>query len=196
MYKFYDDISPSKIEIARQQIEAAIRAYLYCSNYIVVHTLAAPASQILRDLNKRNNRSASKAISDTCVEVGANAGCFWREFNENTANYLKHAGKPDAIPTSREDKSRQFGAIMFCICEFQALTGFVSPIMRIFASRHAATGKPEFGSRMLTLAEIWAIDSHTAFWVKVTRVLIMLRDKLALAENQTTGAKLHVHRIK
>jgi hypothetical protein len=113
-----------KIEIAKRQLDGAIRAFLMRADPIVVASLVAPASQILRDLNVANPRSISNAISEICSQQSVSIGKFWKGFNSSTAAYvLKHATNRDEVLNFQKVVDDQRGSISFCVVEYWANTG-------------------------------------------------------------------------
>jgi hypothetical protein len=113
-----------KIEVAKRQLDGAIRAFLMRTDPIVVASLVAPASQILRDLNIANPRSISNAISEICAEQGVSVGKFWKGFNSSTAAHvLKHANNRDEMLNFQKVANDQQGSISFCVVEYWANTG-------------------------------------------------------------------------
>ena len=132
-----------KTEIAGRQIHGAIRAFLSSDDPLVVSTLAFPALQILRDLNKNNTKAMSKVISDIFTELAEGhfdppskiVSKLWSEFNQ-TANMMKHANdSADHLDFNKlAGWNNQTGLICFSIMEYQANLGGVTPLMFSFCS--------------------------------------------------------------
>jgi len=99
----------------------------------MVLTLIASASQILRDLNRANDVAVSKILTDIFNEASSGkAGAFWQEFNENTANHLKHADKMQTFDNYEKLSADLVGGISFCVGEYMALNVPLSRYMIVF----------------------------------------------------------------
>ncbi len=109
--------SLGKLEIARRQVDGAIRIFMRGGDPVVVSLLLAPASQILRDLNKGNPTSLSQAVSAVLQQEGVKPGEFRKEYNTK-AGALKHGNRLDEQIDERALAARQSGKILFCICEY------------------------------------------------------------------------------
>lgn len=80
----------TKIEAARQQIEAAIRLLFEDENPIASHTLAAAGSQIVRDLCEARDIVGFQEFKDWIKPEHMKE--YWTIYNR-TANFFKHADK-------------------------------------------------------------------------------------------------------
>jgi len=159
LYTIDSTIKPSKAEIARQQIEGAIRAFVAGHNPIVIQTLTAPASQILRDLNEGRPASIGTIFSELAVEAGYPVGELWKEFNNSSANYLKHANRLDDAPPYEKIAENPLGTIFFCIHEYTVHCGGISSLMKLFGETWLGLAwLPELSRRALCATQILTLD--------------------------------------
>lgn len=123
----------AKTDIARRQIDAAIRTFFHGGDPIIVASLFFPASQILRDLNNDNPKALSNAITEVLKELNCPSGKFWSGFNQ-AANTLKHASRDSECVNIEKIASNEMlmGGLAFCVFEFNARVGGVSPHMAAF----------------------------------------------------------------
>ncbi|MBI1779151.1 MAG: hypothetical protein HYR63_27775 [Proteobacteria bacterium] len=187
-----------KIEIARRQVNAAIRSYLLGHDPIAVASLLFPASQILRDLNKNENaKSVSTAFSAISKECGYPPEKLWREFNDRTANPLKHVQSANELVDLDSIVATQDEAIMFCIAEYMFLMKArageltVSPQMGVFL-RYASRKKERERRQVACIRFRDTLDRHftaqsvsvrTAFWAWILNRLMIVKTYL---ERQAT----------
>jgi hypothetical protein len=176
-----------KIEIARRQIHGAIRCYFLRGDPVVLASLTAPASQILRDLNKNNPRAPSTVFTELAVENNCRPSQFWKAFNE-TANVLKHGNDPSErldfdLIASQED---QMGAICFCVGEYFANTGVCSRHMISFGNyllrRKGRNKIAKWPVRAVDMLDrrftSWRLDVRTAFYQWLLGVLTRAKSRL------------------
>jgi hypothetical protein len=138
---------------------------------IAVSTLLASCSQIARDLNKKNEKSLSFALTDILNEAPFEnpANSFWRTFNNNTANFLKHAKNNDKLELEITRES-VLGAFAICICELNSLEE-LTPTSYAFAEYQFGNGHFR---KLRFKIEILRIN----FWVRTTSILIKLHQNL------------------
>ncbi len=126
------ELSLKKLEIAKIQIDSAIRCYLANYSRIAVSTLIFPAFQIVRDLNKGRKGSIAQAFTEVFQEAGISPGTFWKEVNK-TAATIKHANEGNIeVDVSSFCKDIE-GAIFFSIHEYANLNeNRISVSMTVF----------------------------------------------------------------
>lgn len=178
----------NKQDIAQRQIHGAIRVYFLAGDPIVIASLAAPASQILRDLNKNNRRAMSNVLTELALEHNVPPGRLWSEFNDNTANILKHARDPgETIDFEKfANHDMQVGAIGFCIFEYYANTGGITRYMEAFG-RYGMRRKKRLNvekwprslldsvDRRITLLRL---DIDSAIWRWILNILTRAKRRL------------------
>lgn len=140
----------SKKEIARRQIRGAIYLHMTGGDPIAVYTLLAPASQILRDINKGNQGTLSNALSSAISEVGGSPSLLWKEFNKNAAKFKHSRDIKEVVSIAQIIKIIPM-EINFCICEWMLMPenrntledknlANVDPIMAVFARHYYKIG--------------------------------------------------------
>lgn len=121
-------IKLTKIEVARRQIEAAIRVLFANDDPIAAHTLAAAGSQIVRDLCEAANVSGFQEFQDWIKpEYLKN---YWRKFNES-ASFLKHANR-DGLATYDFNPEETEYILLFAIKWYRDLGSTATPTMVLF----------------------------------------------------------------
>ena len=93
------DHSITKLDAARLQIEAAIFLYFADASFVPIHTLAAAAHELLRNLDDARTESydfvTERAISILDEELGR---AVYRKIVRAPANFFKHADRdPDGV---------------------------------------------------------------------------------------------------
>ena len=89
-------IKVTKLEAAQRQIDAAIRLLFKNEDPVAIHTIAAAALQILKDLAKKDNTQVWKMMNQ-CIRPEMRK-TFRDEVENKAVNFLKHADKdPDGI---------------------------------------------------------------------------------------------------
>jgi hypothetical protein len=144
----------SKIEVAKHQIDAAIRMFFDNEDIIPIHTLSRAGFRVMYDIAPENEQK--KALDAYIKKVGE------PRFNEIT-NFLKHADRdPDA------DIDDNFGlyteaGIGFALVLYQHQTGTLTPEMKAFAMWQKMM-RPEFfelPEQLSTDIKEWKSGSHT-----------------------------------
>lgn len=124
------EVRLTKLEAARRQLETAIRLYFSEVDPASVHTLAAAAGQLLKDLNR--HRDGAPMLSDQILQWAKPEfkNEILRKFAE-AENYLKHADRdPDQI---LEFDTQQSEFLILDSCEtYRRLTGERLPLLAIF----------------------------------------------------------------
>jgi hypothetical protein len=177
-----------KIEIAKRQIDAAIREHFTNNDPIVIATLTSPASQILRDLNRNNKNALSDILTDIAIEAGESASALWKHWNESTgANKLKHGNINEKLDVKKLNSE---GAISFCILEYRAANRddsfLISHHMYMFLKHQARwnkvrqTKKQGFRSALLQSFErrfvLFYADTKMNILKKSLKTLIKMQD--------------------
>jgi hypothetical protein len=192
---FSDDQALSKVDIAKAQVDGAIRAFFLGSDPVIVATLVSPASQILRDLNKPNPKAVSSAITYVFEEVQRGlSGKLWKEFNMS-AGILKHAN--DATQVLTLDKiatwNEQSGSILFCIAEYNAHVGNVSRYMYAFIMywrrREARRSHSHFIDTLDRHMTVRRVDARLAFFGTLLKMLLRAKAYLDGQAERRAAAK-------
>ena len=85
-----------KLEAARRQLETAIRLYFASEDEVSIHTLAAAAYSLIRDLNE--HRNGEPMLKDLHRLLPDDLAGEFRRYVNRPENFLKHAEKdPEAV---------------------------------------------------------------------------------------------------
>ena len=113
-----------KLEVARRQVECAIRLVATGDDDLAVHTLAMAALGVVYDLARGPNEF-EKAIRDGLTKIGQGR-------LRATANFLKHADRDPKAVIDRFDPRENDWRIGFCVLLYRFLTGSFTPTMAAF----------------------------------------------------------------
>jgi hypothetical protein len=122
----------TKVEVARRQIDVAIRMYFQQGDEVSIHTLAASGRNVLVDLCRRKGLEPPMLL-DTMIKtfIRAEHQKAVRDKAREAENFFKHA---DRDPANEFDFP--VGSTSFKLFEgvdaFQALTGDVTAEMKVF----------------------------------------------------------------
>jgi hypothetical protein len=127
----------TKMEVARRQLDTAIRLTFSGEDPVSIHTIANAARQVIRDFCEARGDIASFRRIDDVVKPG-HVGEFWAAINRS-GNFFKHGDRdPTAIHDWNEGEP-EF-AILFSIRWYCDLgfppTSEMTAFMRQFAERH------------------------------------------------------------
>jgi hypothetical protein len=81
----------TKLEAARRQLEMAIRLYFEHGDEVSIHTLAAAAYAIVRDIN--DHRGGEPMLKDLHCYLSADVARDFKRYINAPDNFLKHADK-------------------------------------------------------------------------------------------------------
>jgi hypothetical protein len=85
-----DDVWVDKIDVARRQIKTAVRLFFENGDPVAIHTLVAPAHQVLVDVGE--DRGIHGAIKSAKLLQGADAKDYLASINF-AFNFMKHADR-------------------------------------------------------------------------------------------------------
>lgn len=121
----------SKLEVAKRQLETAIKLYFSEDEPVSIHTLSAAAYNILRDVGKNTgaNPMMIKQMFLKYVTPGKEI-TFINKINE-AENFFKHADK-DHESTLNYDASLPEFFIIDAIGQYNQLTGEDTPWFQLF----------------------------------------------------------------
>lgn len=180
-----------KIEVARRQIDSAIELFFNFGDPLAIASLAYPASQILRDLNKGNGASVSNALSEILREEGFKPTLFWKEFNEVPGD-LKHASLSIVSEKTKSViwENEQIGVLYFCIAEYSANNnGYITPTMNAFVKFDTKWRKRNDRRGWIADIQKWLEKNFVikqlylkyTFWTFVVKLLKAVRSKTTKA---------------
>ena len=81
----------SKLEAARRQLETAIKLYFGYGDEVSIHTLAAAAYSLIRDIN--GHRGGEPMLKDLHLFLSDELAREFRKYINRPENFLKHADK-------------------------------------------------------------------------------------------------------
>ncbi len=121
-------IKLNKIEVARRQIEAAIRNLFLGDDPIAARTLAAAGNQIVRDLCEAGGVAAFQEFKDWIKPECLKA--YWRKYNES-ASFLKHANHDGAATYDFKPEETDY-ILLFAIKWYRDLGNAPTQVMLVF----------------------------------------------------------------
>ena len=103
----------SKIEAARRQIDSAIRMLFMNEDPVSIHTIAAAADRILRNIAETKGNIDAHVRFKDLIKPGMEKE-FWFYMNR-ASNFLKHADKdPDSIYDDFNEESNDWILLIAC----------------------------------------------------------------------------------
>lgn len=120
----------SKLDVARRQLETAVRPYFAMGDPVSIHTLVAAAYRVLRDLNEvHDGEPMLKDILPDWVPA-ANKKDARRKLNE-AENFFKHADRDHAEVL--EFRQEQTELLLFDACnKYRQLSGEILPVLAVY----------------------------------------------------------------
>jgi len=105
-------VTVNKLDAARRQIDEAVRLLFENRDPVAIHTLAAAAFEILRDLCKKTDDSEVLRAFDEILRPGMERE-FWGVF-KSASNFFKHANRdPQGTMTYGEEAN---DILLFLCC--------------------------------------------------------------------------------
>lgn len=119
-----EEVTISKLEAARTQLETAIRLFFEETDVVSVHTLAAAAHTIIEDVN--NIRHGSSMLTNLMKSlVPEHKRKEVHDKIHKDQNFFKHADKdPDAVLTFRKSATQVL--ILDAVIKYHEITGETS----------------------------------------------------------------------
>lgn len=137
----------SKLDAAKRQLETFIRLYFHNGDPVSMHTLAAAAFVVIRDLNQK--RGGEPTLHETILDnVKSESKILLREKLNEAQNYFKHADRDHEATLEFNPDSTEFVAMDACH-KYAKLTGEMPPLFQIFN-----------GWMMLTNQDIFVLPSE------------------------------------
>src|SRR5688572_29928973 len=148
----------SKTDAAKRQLETAVRLFIHDRDPCSIHTLAAAAYNIVRDLRQSLGLSPLLLVKEIAVHhFGHDSKA---EFNR-TENYLKHADR-DVNDELDIDPEQALLLIWDGARGLAELTGKWSPLLRVYDEWYRATHPNIVGQTWLGfIAQLFAADSNS-----------------------------------
>ena len=128
-------ISTTKLEAARRQTDAAVRMHFCGEDPFAIHTIAAAALRILRDISEQQGGNAWHDGLKASIKPGME-NAFWKAMNK-AANFLKHADHDPAAELGVGEDINDW-TIVGCCSYYGALGLQLTPEMRAFLGWHMA----------------------------------------------------------
>ena len=121
----------SKLDVARRQLETAVRLYFSLGDPVSIHTLVAAAYQVLRDLNRKHD--GTPMLKDQMLDLWVQPSgreMARRKLNE-AENFFKHADRDHAeVLEFRQGATELF---LFDACQkYRQLSGEILPILAVY----------------------------------------------------------------
>lgn len=135
------NITISKLDAAKRQLETVIRLYFFDGDPVSIHTLTSAAYNVIRDVNVKRG-GGPMLVKDKAIEfVKPEYREEFRKSLNNAENFFKHANKDhDQTLDFNPDQSEML--IWDAISTYSNLTGETPPLFKIFQA-WIACNKPE-----------------------------------------------------
>jgi hypothetical protein len=125
-------IRVSKMDVVRRQLDTAIRMTFGEEDAVAIHSVAAAANQILRDIcNDRGDVESYCQVK--CLVRPECEATFWTDLFNRSANFFKHADRDANGIHEMDDEDADF-IILFALHWYEGLGFFLTPEMRVFAN--------------------------------------------------------------
>ena len=120
----------SKLDVARRQLETAIRLYFSMGDPVSIHTLVSAAYQVLRDLNRLHGGDPMiKDVMPNWVQLEDRPAAI-RKLNE-AENFFKHADRDHAEVLEFRQEPTEL--LLFDACQkYRQLTNEVLPVLAVY----------------------------------------------------------------
>jgi len=123
-------LSLSKLDVAKRQLETAIRLYFNNSDPVSIHTLTCAAYNILRDLN-RTRGGGNLQVKDGVIDlVKKDSKKEVRLLISKAENYFKHANRDHSETLEFNPRQSDFLLLEGC-STYEKLTGERPPLMQL-----------------------------------------------------------------
>jgi hypothetical protein len=137
-----DVILVDKVEVARRQIKTAVRLFFENCEPVALHTLVAPAHQILVSIGEK--KGIHGALKNAKALQGADANKYLAHINF-AFNFMKHADRDESakiniVPLSRLTSDFLMDAILL----LQLVSGDISIEAKVFWTWFVSTYPDEF----------------------------------------------------
>lgn len=134
----------SKLEIAKNQLETAIRLYFSENEPVSIHTLASAAYNVIKDLNKHKKGEAMLAKEKFIDNIKSeHKQEISKKINE-AENYFKHADNdPEGILTNFSISITELFIYDAC-CTYHVLSNELPPLFKVFKSWYMLKNKEIF----------------------------------------------------
>lgn len=143
-------LTVSKLDAAKRQLETFIRLYFSSGDPVAMHTLAAAAFNVIRDLNKK--RGGAPTIQEKLFDnVRPEHHKSLREKLAEAQNFFKHADRDHDATLEFNPEFAKLIAMDAC-SKYTELTGESPPLFQIFN-----------GWMMITNQEIFVIPVEQRF---------------------------------
>ncbi|MBI5637678.1 MAG: hypothetical protein HZA03_06905 [Nitrospinae bacterium] len=132
----------SKIDAAKRQLETAIELYFHRGDEVSIHTLAAAACNVMRDINKQPGNEFSWREELTKLIVPEMQKEFLDKLKE-AENYFKHADRDPNTVLGFSPKQTEF--IVWEAGElYEKLSGENVPLIHLFRGWYILQNKTAF----------------------------------------------------
>jgi len=141
MHKMMKNITISKLDAAKRQLETVIRLYFFDGDPVSIHTLTSAAYNVIRDVNAKKGGDPMLVKEKALEFVKPEYREEFRKSLNNAENFFKHADKDhDQTLDFNPDQSEML--IWDAISTYSNLTGETPPLFKIFQAWFVCN-KPE-----------------------------------------------------
>jgi len=127
-----EELIISKLDVAKRQLEIAIRLYFNFDDPVSIHTLTAAAYNVLRDLNKGRGNDPV-LVKEWFVKhlIKPEKQKEYKKLMNEAENFFKHADKDPG--ETYAFRPRQTEILLWEAVEiYQRLTGEITPLIRLY----------------------------------------------------------------
>jgi hypothetical protein len=119
----------TKLDAGKRQLETAVILYFNYGDPVSIHTLAAAAYAVLRDLNQK--RGGELMLKDMWQLLEAPLAKEFKRYSNQPDNFFKHADN-DPDGTQELDPRWSQGLLFEAARKYCELTGEMPPILSLF----------------------------------------------------------------
>jgi hypothetical protein len=171
------NITISKLDAARRQLETVIRLYFSNDDPVSIHTLSAAAYSVIRDINKKRG-GTPMMVKDTFAEYIKPEHKKMVMDKVNAAeNFFKHADRDHEDSLEFNPELSEILIVDAC-SKYTTLTGEDPPLFKLYRGWYMANHQnifilPEEQKELLKLNAPFAINLGRAVYSKLVLPMLM-----------------------
>lgn len=157
-----DAVEVSKTEVAKRQIDAAIKLYIEDGDIISMHTLVSAAHDVLVDIARA--RGLDNVYDNFEKMVRPEMLPEWRKTYKEAQNFFKHADKDSDKKLKFKKDIADLKLHITCLV-YQQVNGSIEPLQQAFLTWYSAENPriilAEHQSRFVNMAQMMRLMSMT-----------------------------------
>ena len=143
------NLTISKLDAAKRQLETAIRLYFSNGDPVSIHTLTAAAHNIIRDVTKRRGNELMLVKDQLLEYLKPDFRKIFKEKLNEAENFFKHADRDHEATLNFNPDRSEFLIIDAC-SQYCKLTGEDPPLFQIYRGWFMANNQDLFTSPVQT----------------------------------------------